>query len=220
MSELSSLIMLLIVLTVAILWAWRQVNKQVKHKQVIHLMVDLETLSLKPNAYIRSVGAVFFGPDYLGPRFYESCDGSTQEGADISEATLSWWKDQSPEAKAALANPMHNGLNDTLTRFSQWIHQEIDYTLSGMLQRGEEMKLELWVWSNGADFDTVILSNAFARLGLPTPWQFYNVRCYRTLKNIFRNIRAEEFKGAKHDALADAVHQAEHASHIIKHVYY
>ena len=62
-----------------------------------HLAIDLETLSLKPNAHILSIGAVFFCPRtyQLGPKFHIVIDPNTeQEGAHISASTVDWWFSQ------------------------------------------------------------------------------------------------------------------------------
>lgn len=48
------------------------------------------------------------------------------------------------------------------------------------------------------------------------PIDYRNERCYRTLKNLYFNIKPLEFAGNKHNALHDALNQAEHASMILR----
>jgi exodeoxyribonuclease VIII len=68
------------------------------------------------------------------------------------------------------------------------------------------------VWGNGADFDLPILSAAYVAAGFGgPPWKPYNGRCYRTLKNLRPDVPRPERRGTAHNALDDAVFQAEHA---------
>ena len=80
-----------------------------------HLAIDLETLSLKPNAHILSIGAVFFCPreKRLGPKFHIVIDPEAEQvGAHISASTVYWWFNQI----------VHSGE----TAFSQGSHQLMD----------------------------------------------------------------------------------------------
>ena len=55
-----------------------------------HLAIDLETLSLEPNAHILSIGAVFFDPatGEMGDSFYVEIDPQhEQPGAHVSAST-------------------------------------------------------------------------------------------------------------------------------------
>jgi exodeoxyribonuclease VIII len=209
-------IAVIIVLVVYFLWRRGIGAPPEKQKTRLHLMVDLETCSLAPNAYIRSIGACFFDVNGVGSQFYESCDGPDQPGSDVDPETVKWWENQTLEARNALKNDKHINLEVTLHNFHHWVAEEMKvYSL-----KGDRSDVEVWLWGNGGDFDPVILSNAYKRCKIEQPWQWYNTRCYRTLKNIFKNIRPENFEGEKHNALADAVHQARHASSILRHVYY
>ena len=66
------------------------------------------------------------------------------------------------------------------------------------------------VWSNGADFDVPMLAHAFSQVQMEMPWKFFNSRCFRTYKNLpgAKNVGVP-FAGTKHNALADAYHQAQ-----------
>lgn len=208
-------LLILAVVAVAIYLAVKySANRDQKRKITLHCMLDLETLSIAPNAYIRSVGAAFFDASGIGPMFYESCDGSEQPGADVDDATKTWWDQQSQSAKDALANTSQNRLIDTLESFSRWVYAEIHH----VKRDNPQAEIDVWMWGNGADFDNVILTNAYKRVGVQPPWKWYNSRCYRTLKNLpsCRRIKPEEFSGEKHNALADARHQALHASRLLQ----
>lgn len=183
-----------------------------RSKHVIQCMLDLETFSLAPNAYIRSIGACFF--DHTGPttKFYISCDGPDQVDADVDTDTVAWWNQQTPAAIEALRNSRQTALREALLEFKQWVDEEVKFHE----EDNPGMGVEVWMWGNGGDFDPVILGNAYKRYGIEQPWKWYNVRCFRTLKGIFREVKARPFEGDKHNALADAVNQAWHCSLIMK----
>lgn len=60
------------------------------------------------------------------------------------------------------------------------------------------------VWSCGLDFDFPILQNFMQTFGYNFPWFFWNQYDYRTIKNLFPAIKADEGNIAKHTALEDA----------------
>jgi len=70
------------------------------------------------------------------------------------------------------------------------------------------------LWGNGSTFDNVILSNAYRAIGVKQPWDFWNDRCYRTLKSLYPHVKLER-SGVAHNALDDAKSQAMHAVRII-----
>lgn len=71
------------------------------------------------------------------------------------------------------------------------------------------------VWGNGADFDPVLLSSAYRAIGRPPPHKFYNVHCFRTLKNLFP-VEKPARDGTHHNALDDAIHQVKHLHKILQ----
>jgi hypothetical protein len=73
------------------------------------------------------------------------------------------------------------------------------------------------IWGNGASFDNAILAELYRVAKHPSPWEYWNDRCYRTLKNLYKQVvPPPERKGTHHNALDDAVFQAEHAVSILK----
>jgi hypothetical protein len=100
-----------------------------------------------------------------------------------------WWMKQGELARKEIYEA-HDELVEVLIDFAKW------------LPDGSK------VWGNGSDFDNVILAAAYAKVGIDCPWQFWNNRCFRTLKSICP-IK-HEFKGTAHNALDDAHNQAEH----------
>ena len=169
------------------------------------IMIDLETMGNGPTAAIVSIGAVSFNSTgatddglYI-PVNLQSC---VDAGLSIDVDTVQWWMQQSAEARSALDDSRSIPLKDALTKLDF-------YTTS--------WPSEIEIWGNGADYDNVILASAYRACKMETPWKFWQNRCYRTLKNLAPQIKMERH-GTHHNALDDAISQAEHAASIIKHL--
>lgn len=164
-----------------------------------NIMVDLEMMGQGSNAAIIAIGAVRFH-DSLQETFYETINlqSSVSAGLDIEASTVLWWlkQSQSDEARSALLVDS-KPLSTSLLLLSQW------------------MGAKPVVWGNGSDFDNVILANAYTKLSLTQPWAFWDSRCYRTLKNLYQHIKIPR-EGTAHNALDNAVHQANHAIAILE----
>lgn len=171
-----------------------------------HVMLDLETLGTKPGSVILSIGAVNFGPKGIGPKIYIPINQASSEASGLTtdRATLGWWLRQSPEARTVLEETRKGGvrLPDALEQFAAF-----------MRQCGSDVR----VWGCGANFDNVLLSHAYSVVGQRLPWKYTNDRCYRTLKNLFPSITIER-AGTHHNAVDDALSQAEHATRIMQHI--
>lgn len=159
---------------------------------MINTMLDLETWSTQTNAAIRSIGACVFDENGIREKFYRNIDDNSYSGLHIDPNTVAWWSAQAREAQEAL-------------RIDCW---SLDHVLSELAAWLPISSLSL-IWGNGTDFDNTILANAYNHLDLPIPWKFYNNRCYRTIKNLFP-IAPLVRAGTHHNALDDAVSQAEH----------
>lgn len=174
------------------------------------IMVDLETLGQRPGCTILSIGAVAFDPSTgevdSANGFYvvvnrESCELHKLEE---DQSTKDWWAKQSAAARKVLdqANDKSKSydLVEALDMFGTWMTSLAS-------------KRQLKMWGNGSDFDNAILAVCYARAGLPLPWEFWNNRCYRTLKNLVPTV-AMARSGTYHNALDDAISQAQHAVRI------
>lgn len=172
-----------------------------------NIMIDLETMGQGPNAAIIAIGAVRFDIEKLeyGSAFYNVIDLSSavDNGGIIDASTVKWWMTQSEEARDLFKQKAVH-INEALINFSHWIELISD-------QR------KVRVWGNGSDFDNVILNSAYQRAQLNTPWKFYNNRCYRTLKNLYPDIKLER-TGTHHNALHDAQNQTVHLLEIFSHI--
>lgn len=167
-------------------------------------MIDLETLSTRSNAAILSIGAVMFNEQEIGSGFYQVVRWPKIAGTyntsvfHVEQSTLDWWEQQSDEARTVFDDPDAQYIANALSTFDIWLRDVVKADLD-----------QLRVWGNGAAFDNTILSTAFKLIGIPQPWKHWNDRCYRTIKNQHKDIKAKR-TGTHHNALDDAVTQAEH----------
>lgn len=160
------------------------------------VMVDIETVGTAPGCGVLSIGAVTFGPDGLGHRFYinASLASSTALGLTIDPDTITWWLNQSRDSQDAAFQSDAPALLDALMMFSDWY-----------LSIGPER-----VWCHGATFDVPVLDAAYRAARMSPPWQYWQVRCTRTLYDL-AGVKVDRSKGTHHNALDDAINQAEAA---------
>ncbi|EKE4268167.1 3'-5' exoribonuclease [Escherichia coli] len=172
----------------------------------IHLMIDLETMGINPDAPIISIGAIFFDPQTgdMGPEFSKTIDLDTAGGV-IDRDVIKWWLKQSREAQSAIMTD-EIPLDDALLQLREFIDKN-----SG--------EFFVQVWGNGANFDNVILRRSYERQGIPCPWRYCNDRDVRTIVELGKAIdfdarTAIPFEGERHNALDDARYQAKYVSAI------
>jgi len=165
-----------------------------------HMMIDLETLSTKPEAVIISCGVVMFDPVAGKVSKDSSCQrhdvlqiqAQLNMGRIVDAGTLKWWMCQSDEAIRAWNKPERECIRQDaflsdLTRF--WFKNHAEY-----------------VWSHGSIFDIAILENMYGLV--MHPWRFWNIRDTRTLFHN-KDFQIKRDKGVHHNALDDAIAQAE-----------
>lgn len=167
-----------------------------------HLMFDLETLGTTADAVVLSIGAVF---GVEGSKEFKTFEihlhlddqlkpGPTQRRVDAS--TLLWWfnQDNAPRQNQIEAGRSAS-VEEGVALFIEWVESVVDRNTL--------------VWGNGSDFDTAILMHLFKQHGFTSPWMFWNHRCFRTLKALFK---AEVPQPAQNDHIAvnDAVNQMTH----------
>ena len=159
-----------------------------------HIMLDLETWGTAPGSALRSIGAVAFNPESgeLGATFYRNISDESCEDMGLSKdpETVAWWAGQSAEAQTQLLeDPQH--IMDVLESFGEYWHK------AGGVH----------VWGHGASFDPVLLEAAYRACWLKAPWDFWNIRCCRTVLAMANRKPARE-GGTHHNALDDARAQA------------
>lgn len=173
-------------------------------EQENNIMIDLETLGLKQDAAIISIGAAKFNIEtgeilkiYHANIKWES---SLKYG-NAEPNTVAWWQEQTGPAKEALTKPAQEEMTLVIANFISW------------------MGMDPVVWGNGACFDIAKLEHYFEKVGEPHPWNFKNTRDVRTIdylgKNIFNyGLSNREFVGVKHHPVDDAVNTAKYVSEI------
>lgn len=169
------------------------------------VMIDLETMSLRPDAAIISIGAVKFDPngipgdimlnDKMEPdRFLMNVDlaDCMRYGLNVDGHTVMWWMQQSDAARVSVAADA-KPLEHALASFHAWYGT-----------------MNLPTWCNHPEVDTAILKTAFLAGGYGTPpWKYNDTRDYSTVRSLFPEIEIEP-PSLAHNALADAIAQATH----------
>lgn len=179
-----------------------------------HVMFDLETLDTVPGSVIVANGATEFDPytGALGQRIYQVFDLQDQidAGLTISGSTLQWWMSQSDGARQVFNGPeFRHHLDDGLVEFSVWLEG---------VRHTNNPDGELYLWGNGANFDNALLRAAAAKFDVDLSVSPFEDRCYRTLKNLFPDIKPGPRIGTHHNALDDAIFQAVHAVSLLREV--
>lgn len=170
-----------------------------------HVMVDLETMGVRPSSAFVSIGAVAFNPvnGYIQPStFYATVDlGSCLEaGLTVDASTIYWWLEQNKDVQMKLLKD-RQALADVLQDFTMWVSR-----VGG-----------LYLWGNSNRFDLGILHNAYEAVKLPLPWAHWKERDCRTIEALDPSIRAGVAKPAgAHDPIADCIYQIEYICATLK----
>lgn len=167
------------------------------------VMLDLETLSTRPDATILTFGACKFNPysqeDITqGIYFRINVDEQITLGRHVDDNTIEWWGKQSQDVYDEAFNP-----NDRISL--EQFTRELNRFIVGADN----------IWAQGPVFDIVILENLYRQMGLPCPWQFWQIRDSRTLLSSLGDPR-EKNKAGLHNALEDCVSQAQAVQYVFK----
>lgn len=159
-------------------------------------MLDLETLSTRPNAVILSLGAVKFDPYSTridvdeGINVRIDVDEQTELGRHVQQETIDWWATQPKEVQEeAFGESQRISLAELIKRLNKFLVGADN------------------IWCQGPVFDIAILEDLYRQLGIPTPWQFWQIRDSRTLFGVHGDPRDRNREGA-HNALVDCCYQA------------
>lgn len=174
--------------------------KDIFDPKLVQYMLDLETLSLKPNACIVSIGCAQFSIEKgIIDTFSMNIDpfDAKQYGLDIDKDTIKWWQGQPTEISDMWkVNPQP--LKDALVEFGLWFG-------------GRSAP----IYGNAASFDCVVLNSAFKAAGIPTPWNFRDEVCYRTICKMI-DVPFDKDEEGLHCAVNDAVNQTKHLLKILR----
>lgn len=175
----------------------------------INVMIDFETLGLRPNANVRSLGAVVFTPELAARQSLDNLSFYSEIALDIPQNnryidldTWKWWKEKAE-------TEMPNGtvlLYEAVESFNTWLKYVCPEPHN------------LILWSNGTDFDIPILYSLYDTFQLTPYWAYNNVKDYRTLRKLFPMVTSPEFIGTKHNAYDDAWNEANHCAKILHYI--
>jgi hypothetical protein len=187
----------------------------------MEVMLDIETLSTRPNAIILIIGAIKFKRtekynENIDDKILNKLDtfyrritisSCTEVGLIQSKETVNWWESQKDEIKKeAFTDQNRVSLQEALKSFSVWFKE------------GEKNSRTL-IWGNGSDFDITILGEAYNRCNIEIPWKFWLVRDLRTLLDI-GNIKMIDLPQYNlHHALYDCYRQIIGLTRAIKNIY-
>lgn len=169
-----------------------------------HIVIDLETLGIKPGSVIAAIGAVCVDPfdRAVNAKFQMEIGlrASRELGFDIDAGTLAWWMEQVAEkpglAKLFSENASHP--SSVLLKFNRWVKDQ---------SKGGDR--EIRVWACGPDFDISILRAYYDTLKIDWPFRYSAARDIRTLcDEVGALVGFDRHRDAaprmRHDPLSDA----------------
>jgi hypothetical protein len=161
------------------------------------VMLDIETLSTRPESVLLTIGAVKFDPwgddvdtDH-GLYHRVNVDEQLELGRHVQEETVQWWGNQP-------ADVFEEAMGESNRVSLAQMTADLNRFLVGVEN----------IWCQGPAFDIVILENLYRQLIKPTPWQFWQIRDSRTLFGVHGDPREKGRTGA-HNALIDCYYQAQ-----------
>lgn len=173
-----------------------------------HLMVDIETLGTDPGSVITQIAAVEFdSKGKIGKTFLTNIKiaDSVKQGLTIDPDTVLFWLQQSDEARNSLVAGQQEAISLDFAL----------YEFTGFVQSLKPSQLQ--VWGNSNRFDFGLLAAAYKAIGKPIPWLHRLERDVRTLVSFHEEAKASTpFKGTKHNAVDDCLHQIEYCTKIMK----
>jgi hypothetical protein len=168
------------------------------------IMLDIETLATSPDSVILTFGAIKFDPFDSSK---EMNDGIYFR-IDIDEqSTLGRHGDDN--TRAGGGNQAEDVREEALGEGNRISLEEFSKQLNRFIVGCDN------IWAQGPVFDIVILENLYRQMGLPCPWQFWQIRDSRTLLSSLGDPR-EKNKAGLHNALEDAVSQAQAVQYVFK----
>lgn len=179
---------------------------------VVHLVIDLETLSTDKvapvirefgisqiNFYFASAVPVFLASGYL------ELQKQFNDFRLVDGDTVKWLEEkQGVTMHDLLNNPKHLqgcSISDML--------DEINAAYTNCDAQA--------VWSFGSTFDIEILNNCYKRAGRKAPWHYRDERCERTLEALFPTY-AQELQQSRitHEAATDSYDQAKRIANVLQ----
>ena len=170
----------------------------------LNIMIDIETVGKSVGCGIVQIAAVPFrtNGEYIAPfEIKISVDSNLVEGLVADQETMIWWDKQPREVRDTVFSGV-TSVREALGEFYLYLIRTNSVIIP---------------WCKGAGFDVPILEYAMRKFGIPVPWGYQSVRCFRTLESLFTippNMVPTKPRGL-HDALVDADYQARVATTIL-----
>lgn len=179
---------------------------------IIHVMLDLETLGNKSSPVIIQIAAVAFSLNgAICDQYEEIIDPTScvKKGLNVDGDTVTWWLKQDKGVVRKVFSESVNAkpIDEVLMEFSEWI-------------RNLQLQGEIRVWGNGLMSDNRWLLSAFEKCGIQDPIKHWQHSDVRTLVDLGENILGKDWKaetsfvGEKHNAIDDCRHQIEYVCKI------
>lgn len=175
-----------------------------------HVMIDIETLGIKPTSAVIQMGFVAFHHencetkiDYevqfnIEPKYW------LEKNRTVDSETIAWWFKQSDEARTNLFGEGRSMIE---------VLAQTNILMGGYLNNENSC-----IWSKGG-FDIVILENLFESYGFDCPWKYWQTRDLRTLLALTNVDFKREKNNIAHNALDDVRFQLKQYTAAIKEIY-
>lgn len=165
-----------------------------------HIMVDIETLSLRPSARVLQVAAVAFNlSEGIVQERVWVLDQGQQPHRHTDINTVKFWAETNCRRLITLVSG----------------ESRIEDVITGLNEMSQAYNPEGW-WAHSPSFDLMILEDLFRTVKGQTPWTFRQMIDTRTLSYLTGVKVAKAKEADQHDALADAKAQAEWVVSVIR----
>lgn len=173
----------------------------------IAMMIDIETLSLRPDAYVTQVGFCVADLDrgvHLQPPADLPVSSQDQKGRHMDFDTIRWWMQQDPEVSKSVF-----GMVDA----QRMTPTDVLYAIRSAVTRFDVEE----VWASPAMFDLPILTSLW---GGVKPWKYNQERCLKTLASRIdpEGLLHPPANDMLHDAAADAKWQMDYLLRLHPHI--
>ena len=154
------------------------------------IMLDIETTAMAPTAQLLQIGAVNILKPHLDFVVEISAQSQQYYFNTVSQDTLDFWLGLPKEVRQRVLYGQ-TPVQDALSCFARWLPKNAR------------------LFCYGASFDFSILHHHYHMNGLEVPWNYRNLRCFRTIYAQHREPFAKAKAEIAHDALSDAKAQAQ-----------
>ena len=182
---------------------------------LVHIVIDTETLGLYQDAVVLSLGAVAFKFNNDASDYEALVRNGVHIKFDVNEqihtykrqmtdSTLEWWRGQSAAAKEILKpTPQDAKMADGLAEFNGWLRR-VKYDFKNA-----------FVWSRGTYFDFPKLEHMYMQAGVDCGYNGWKIRDVRTYIDVLLGTNSGKWEPPKvpasfvaHDSLHDAAMDA------------